>query len=409
MDSLALQFCNLIKSILHPSKNITLNDEVDWTHLVGLAKEHNLLPIFLEEAVKYPAYVSRPEYVSEMQKTMQTVAMQVQHTHAFLKLYSSFVENGLHPIVMKGLICRQLYGDLCDHRPSGDEDILIRLTEYDKAKQILIANGYETDFVEETQAQLEQLQEISFRNPETGLHIELHLNIMGRENDARSRMTDCFADVFDNYREVEVDGVKVRTMTHQTHLFYLILHAFKHFTGGGFGIRQMLDILLYQEKYGAEIDLSKLHDELVEFKADVFWNDLIHIGNMFLGFELDVLQEPNCPEELLEDMLECGAFGNKTQAEIAAARMTTIATGDYLKKETGNSFTILFRTIFPSRAFLMNQFPYLEEKPWLLPVEWVKRWGRFLKRSRKNENNLAVESMKISQRRMKLMKKYGLV
>ena len=409
MDLQARQFCKLINSILHSSQNITLNDEVDWTQLARLAKEHNLLPIFMEEAVKYPAYVSHPEYGKVMQETMHTVAKQVQRTHAFLELYRSFVENRLYPIVIKGLICRQLYGDLCDHRPSGDEDILIQLAEYDKAKEILINNGYVTEFEEETEAQLEQLQEISFISPETGLHIELHLNIMGRENDARTRMTDYFADVFDNYREVEIEGVVVRTMTHQTHLFYLILHAFKHFTGGGFGIRQMLDILLYQEKYGAEIDLNKLHEELVEFKADALWNDLIHIGNLYLGFELKAFQDPNCPEELLEDMFQCGTFGNKTQAEIAAARMTTIATGDYLKKESGNSFVILLRTIFPSRAFLMNQFPYLEEKPWLLPVEWVKRWGRFLKRSRKNENNLAVESMKISQRRMKLLKKYGVV
>ena len=38
--------------------------------------------------------------------------------------------------MMKGLICRQLYGEYCDHRPSGDEDILIRKAEYKQVQQI---------------------------------------------------------------------------------------------------------------------------------------------------------------------------------------------------------------------------------------------------------------------------------
>mgnify|MGYP002120156504 CR=1 FL=1 len=44
--------------------------------------------------------------------------------------------------MMKGLICRQLYGEYCDHRPSGDEDILIRKAEYKQVQQIPQEIGY---------------------------------------------------------------------------------------------------------------------------------------------------------------------------------------------------------------------------------------------------------------------------
>lgn len=409
MEYQALCFCELIKNVIHPSGENSLDHEVDWSYLVQLAKEHNLLPVFLEAAVKHPSYIARSEYTTEMGIALSIVAAQAKRTTAFLKLYEEFAKEGIYPIVMKGLICRELYGRFCDHRPSGDEDILIRPAEYWRAKDVLIANGYVTEWDSETEEQLQWLQEVSYIHPTEKLHIELHLNPMGRQNNANSHMSDYFDNVFENYREVEIQEIKIRTMNHQEHLLFLILHAFRHFTEGGFGIRQMLDILLYQERYGAEIDLKRLHETLKSFRADAFWADVLHVGNSYFGFKLPVLQTPNCPQELLEDMIRCGAFGNSTQAERTAARATRLAAGNYLKNKNSNSVVMIWKAIFPSKAYLLYYAPYLEEKPWLLPVAWIKRWGRFIKRSRENDGNLAAESVKISQRRMKLLKKYDLV
>lgn len=409
MNNHIANFCELIKNVIHQYEECNLQGEIDWSYYVQLSKEHNLLPIFMEGASKHFSYISRQEYDQETKECLAVVAGQVRRTSAFLKLYEAFIDAGIHPIVMKGLICRELYGKLADHRPSGDEDILIRSCEYVKAKQVLIENGYVAELEVETEAQLKQVQEISFIHPKDKLHIELHLNPMGRENDVRSKMSDCFLEVFENFRDVEINGIMVRTMNHQEHLLFLILHAFKHFIGGGFGIRQMLDILLYQEQYGIEIDLKCVYETLKTFRADSFWNDMIHIGNLFFGFQLQVMQESNCPDELLEDMIQCGTFGNKTPADRAAERTVKFATGNHLKHKKSNSLIMLWKTIFPQRVFLLENSPYLQTKPWLLPVAWVQRWGRFLKRSRRNDGNLATESLKISRRRMKLLKKYDLL
>lgn len=409
MEYQTMCFCQIIKSVLRPEEKCEFDERIKWTFLVQLAKEQNILPLFVEGATKYSPYVSRPEYGSEMQEVFATVASQVKRTNAFLKLYKAFTDEGIYPLVLKGLVCRELYRKLRDHRPSGDEDILISLSEYWRAKDVLIANGYIAQIESETEAQLEQLQEVSFIHPKERLHIELHLNPMGRENFVRSRMSDYFKNVFKDYREVEIQGVRVRTMNHQHHLLFLILHAFRHFTGGGFGIRQMLDVLLYQERYGMEIDMKQLQETLQSFRADIFWSDLIHIGNLYFGFKLPILHSSNCPEELLEDMIRCGAFGNKTQAERTAKITTMIATEYRMKNASGNVMIMLWELLFPSRAYLVDCYPYLEEKPWLLPIEWLKRWGRFIKHNRKNNGNLAIESMKISKRRMQLLKKYDLI
>lgn len=409
MDFQTINFCELIKNVIHPNEECILQGEVDWTYLVKLSKDHNLLPVFMEGASRYFSYISRLEYDRETKECLAVVAGQVRRTSAFLRVYEAFNDAGLHPIVMKGLICRELYGRLADHRPSGDEDILIRPCEYEKAKNVLIANGYVAEFEVQTEAQLEQVQEISFIHPKEKLHIELHLNPMGRENAALSHMSDCFSNVFEKYREVEISGVKVRTMSHQDHLLFLILHAFKHFIGGGFGIRQMLDLLLYQEHYGKEIDLEELSRILRSFQTDVFWSDLIHIGNSYFGFCLPNSYAQNCPDDLLIDMISCGVFGNKTQVQETAGKTMILATGNYIKNKRSNSVVMVLKSIFPSKAYMLKYSPYLEEKPWLVPVAWVRRWGRFIRKSWQHDGNLALESMRISQRRMKLLKKYDLV
>lgn len=76
---------------------------------------------------------------------------------------------------MNGIIYRQLYGEYCDHRPSDDEDILIRKSEYKHAEKILVANGHIPENKNVTPALLEDVQEITFYSGQTGLSIEVHL------------------------------------------------------------------------------------------------------------------------------------------------------------------------------------------------------------------------------------------
>ena len=186
-------------------------------------------------------------------------------------LYKEFLKSDIHPIVMNGIIYRQLYGEYCDHRPSGDEDILIRKSEYKHAEKILVANGHIPENKNVTPALLEDVQEITFYSGQTGLSIEVHINPIGHEYRWLRQLKDCFQNVFMSCHEEIIDGVQVTTMGHTDHMLFLILHAFKHLSTGGFGICQVVDILLYAEKYGAECNWTYLHHILSELKADEFF------------------------------------------------------------------------------------------------------------------------------------------
>lgn len=395
-------FLSIMNIAVH-GQDVLLSDP-NWRYLLELASQHSLLPMFVKVASKYPEFQSLKNYSPISKKAMFAVAYQVKSTGSFLELYKAFSNEGIYPIVMKGLICRQLYIPYDNYRPSGDEDILIQIKDYVKVKKILEDSGYHTTFEVEP-SQLTTVQEIPFKNVNTGLLIELHLNPIGCENDFRVKMNNYFKSVFKNYREVEINGVKIRTMSHTDHFLYLVLHAFKHFTSGGFGIRQMLDILLYDEKYGNHIDWKYLIKVFDELKITDFISDLISIGNQYIGFDLKLLSNPKCPNDLLDDIISCGVFGSETKVQQTSIQFTNAA----MANKDSDSILRIIHTAFPGRAYMQTFNPEINDKPWLIVPEWGKRIGRFIKRKNNYDGNLMTESMELSNKRIKLLKKYGVL
>ena len=406
MDNQMKNFMEIIRYAIHNNSGDELPnllEPVDWDELENIFRQHNLFAIFHEVASKFPEYKKLPRYNENACFMLLMVGQQIKRTDEFLQLYQDFLKEDLHPIVMKGIICRQLYGKSAEQRPSGDEDIYVRKDEFFKVKDVLEARGYVCEFEEVTEAQLDVLQEITFSEKESGLVIEVHTNVMGHDNEMRTQMGKYFCDAFERMRTVAIRGVSLATMSHTDHFLYLILHAFRHFAASGVGIRQMLDILLYHETFGSEIDWETVKEVLKVNHALEYYGDLQAIGMQYWNFKFEVLFNTCSPEELLEDMLSLGVFGKGDVTDALAGRIN-VSTMD----QKNSRIRILLRAGFPSVDFFVNDAPYLKEKPWMLPVEWIKRWGRFLEKAKNYEGNLMLEGLQKSTKRRKLLGKYGL-
>lgn len=406
LDKNVLDFMKILRCVIKSTKDdkgSELNPPVDWETLDSVSKAHNLFPLFHEGACQFPEYRNRPDYEDNINTVMTMIGQQIKKTESFLALYRAFLKEDLHPIVMKGLICRQLYGKHAEKRPSGDEDILVRKEDFYKVKEVMEAQGFVCSQPDVTPAQLEQLQDVGFYENNIGFLIEVHTNIMGHTNKMRTKMGDCFQDVFEHTRTAMIHDVPVTTMSHTDHFLFLVLHAFKHFSLSGVGVRQMLDILLYQKAFEQEIDWDSIKAVLEDNHATGYLGDLQFIGEEYLEFEFGVRFETCSPDDLLKDMMEVGVFGKRDDADILAARINLNAMG----QRKGRVFAWI-RMGFPPVRYMLNEAPYLEEKPWLLPVEWVKRWGRFFRKARKHGGGFMLDSVKKSRERMELLKKYGL-
>ena len=380
-------------------------DNPDYKEILDISISHHLMPLVFEKLCEDSNFKATQLYSKAKMNVMLKVMGQAQRTQIFLELYKKLNEQGIYPIVMKGIICRMLYGKYADHRPSSDEDILVLPEDFHKTCEFFKSEGYDSN-MNPDEVDLNNLQAISFFNNNGG-HFEVHVNPIGKGNELSSLMDSYFHDVFKDSIEFEINGIKIESMSHTNHFLFLIFHAFRHFMYSGFGVRQVIDMLLYEQKHEDEIDWKYIKSALKKTSSDSFFADLVSIGNTYLGFNLPIHGKVRCPEELLSDLMSNGIFGNDSNAKIMAGTMTSMAVKNS-EKDSNKSGAIL-KTIFPSRQYMLMYDSELNDKPWRLLIAWGKRWIRFVKRNQSNGGNLAQESMDIGNRRISLLKKYGIV
>lgn len=382
----------------------------EWQSIFELAESHKVLPLIFHTVYSCPAAASLDAgmLLFLKRRTLTLTLNQVQRTAEFLKLYEKLAEEGITPLIMKGLICRELYPKP-DLRISSDEDILVQGDDFEKAIKILESCGMKL-----REPLIEGNGEAALISEKGSSYIELHRQLFAKDSKAYGELNAYFADCFDSKVSLEVQGTTIYTMEPGLHLFYLFCHAFKHFLHGGFGIRQVCDIIMFAGTYGKEIDWQKLLQPCKELRMEKFAAALFKIGKNYLGFDEEKADFPlewqsiEIDEtDLLEDLLESGIYGSSTLSRKHSSHMTLDAVSESkLGKKSGNA---VLKAVFLSAKDLEGRYPYLKERPYLLPIAWTSRMIIYGKQTKSIKDNSAIEALKLGKDRIELLKKYGMI
>ena len=218
----------------------------------------------------------------------------------------------------------------------------------------------------------------------------------------------------------DVNGTHLCTLGHTDHLLYLICHAFKHFIHSSVGIRQVCDIILYANKFGAFIDWDSVWKKCRQIRADVFAEAVFCIGRKFLTFDpiksgyIEHWENRDVNYEgLLEDILCAGIYGGSELSRKHSSNMTLNAFSSANKGEKAGSG--IFSSIFLPLSEMRRQYKctYLEKFPFLLPVAWAGRickYGKEVIASRcGGKHNGTSDAVRIGRKRIALMREYGIV
>lgn len=396
-------FLEALKASMKNEK-VTWNPKVTsemWEELFSLADAHRVLPL-VYEAIYACTDSGGAALTTARQKTVSAVAGQAVKTAEFLQTYKALTDAGIKPLVVKGVVCRQLYPKP-DHRPSSDEDLVIPPEAFDRCQQVLMDAGMTVQGNACTDS-----YEVSLRKKGSPLYIELHKSLFPPESDAYGDLNDGFTNCFENAVSVVVDGVTLYTLAPEDHLFYLICHAFKHFLHSGFGIRQVCDIVLFTDVYGKVVNWERLYGRCRKIRAHKFAAALFAIGRKWLGSVSDI---PACwqeasvdPEPLLAELLQAGIYGQTDMTRRHSSNITlqaVVADKKGMKPKNG-----LRASVFPTAKELQGRYPYLKEKPWLLPVAWVSRMIRY---ACNRDDSKAAAIMQMGKQRVQLLKRYEII
>ena len=414
MDVKKDMFLPALKAALQNEK-VSWSEELesqDWAELFRIATTHQVLPLIYEAVYDCPsARNMEPQvFMSAKQQTIRSVMLQTMKTNEFLGLFQHLQKAGVQALVVKGIVCRNLYPNP-DYRMSWDEDVLIPEEQFELCHQAMLDYGMQpADPTQDIQSE----HEVPYGKPGSPLYIELHKCLFPPESAAYGDLNRFFKNVHDRAIQLSIDGKQVVTMGYTDHLFYLICHAFKHFLHSGFGIRQVCDIVLFANAYGREIDWIRILQQCREIHADLFTAALFQIGQKYLTFDPSLAgypqewQEIQVDEQLmLEDLLDAGIYGDGTMSRKHSSNITLNAVS--AQKQGKKSDHSVLKTIFPPAKRLEGRYPYLKKQPYLLPVAWISRILKYHQETSKSQDNDAAQAVSIGNQRIKLFREYHIL
>jgi len=394
----------------------SINNEIDQTvylskqqfkELFILAEEQNLLPMVVDYLFKSRSINSVETDVKEefQNKAFESVARQITKKNEFLNLLEDCQKQGYDPIVVKGIICQNLYpvGML---RPSVDEDILVLPNEID----------FYNDFFQSKELVLDKQDtythnvfELSYHRRNSPTYLELHTRLFDPQAEGYNHLNHYFGDeLFDRSVKIQIDDIYVRTLSHTDHFLFLIFHLYKHFIYSGVGVRPVCDIGLYADKYGEFIEWGYIKTCLEKSNILYFVSAILNIIKLYLLPESNMFSfvsdwDVDSVEigDLLKDMLESGALGNSSIDRLHTSNMT-------LHAIEGHKHNFVLASLFPPIRKMKGRYRYLERYPVLIPIAWVDRIVNYLFKKNK-DNHKKTESIKLGRERIKLLRKYKLM
>lgn len=370
-----------------------------WAELFGLARIHNVQPLVYGAVSGCASFAAVPDGVraAERREAITAVALQARRSSALARLCSALNAVGIEPVILKGHVCRKLYPQP-DCRPSSDEDLYIERESFAVCADVLQTLGYASPDKDDP---LEQ----SFFSEKDGMLVELHMELFppipGKDLNA------LFDGALTRSLSEDGGGFRYRALGRTDEMLYLICHAYKHFLHSGFGIRQVCDMAVFAEKYGADIDWQRLMSCCAGVRAGDFALALLDIGAKRLDFNW---REAGIPESwaergvsgdaLLEDILQAGVFGGSSLSRKHSSAYT-------LDSASGGSG--LVKSLFPPAESLKERYSFLKTSPALLPAAWAARLASYAAETVSRRDSSAADSISIGRRRRELLRRYNII
>lgn len=236
---------------------------------------------------------------------------------------------------LKGAVIAAYYPEF-GMRQMSDNDILIDADRAREVKQIMCSLGFTVKLFGRGRDDEYAKEPVSF--------FEIHRSLFSMEN----------VELYEYYRDIASrlmykEGRCERYFSNEDFYLYLTAHEYMHFSRSGTGIRSLLDIYVFWQNFGEQLDMKYLNDELKKMGiADFEKRNRSLALRLFAG---EALTEQE--EELLHYFIFSGVYG----------------TIQNLIKKQGR-WNFFFSYVFKPYRVMATKYPILQKKPFLLPVCW---------------------------------------
>ena len=285
------------------------------------------------------------------QRVMKSLMRTMAQVSEFNELEKSFEDAGIKNQAMKGARMRFFY-PTPQLREMSDVDILVDAGCMKQASQLLIEKGY-------TLAQAIKHHDIYKKPP--FMVVEVHRAMYDKTVDGGQYK------YFSNFSKAVLrDGMKYTyDFNREDFYIYMMAHMAKHFYTMGCGIRNLVDIYVYREKYAATLNKAYIKEELKKCGILEFTNHMEKLMAIWLKGE----KNSKFYNDLFQYMLDSGIYGkdeNGIWNKFSEKKM-------HDKEATPSQLKRWY--YFPPISYMSELYPWLDGRSYLLPVAWgIRAW-----------------------------------
>ncbi len=304
--------------------------------------------------------LASPELVEQKNMAIKKIMLLDAERRAIL---SECDRRGIRYMSLKGVIMKELYPYI-GLRQMSDNDILIDEKNRAELKDIMVARGYSVYMFNDGN------HDVYLKDPV--YNYEIHVSLFGDNFDLKFK--DYFSTAFDEAIK-DANGFSY-SMTDDYYYIYFKAHEYKHWRGGGTGLRSLVDTyvflksrqsLLDEEKIKAEFDKLGMYD--YEQKARALSLKIFDPSFAEQNMTREMLTDDEA--YFLDDFLLHGTYGS--------ARKMTENSIEKIREQSGKrglggaKIKYVLGRLFPPVESYKTTYPTAYKYRILIPFVVVKR------------------------------------
>ncbi len=321
---------------------------LDWQWLWDKSKEQNLTGLLASAIEKLPDERRPENYEQWYMYMLQTAMLMGDRFDELERMTEVLRKNDIHPTFLKGCVLKELYHPVECLRVMGDFDIWVDARRRKAAETVFEREGYTVD------------RNTLFSGIDNGEnHWELFESL---EDDFRDEPAH-WNNELKSHTFVNPKGLRVLEPTYE--LAYVVIHAAKHITREGCGLRNMLDVALILKHEIKDIDLNRVYEICKSQEYERIFLYMLSAAQRWYGLEFYSPWPLPDSDRFMEYLLSYGVFGRQLDGKILAAQVV---------RREGDGVSPLRRIFFPPRKMIQHKYQYVKRSPLLLPVAWIHRF-----------------------------------
>jgi hypothetical protein len=251
-ETLLLKLCRLEFSDAQIGELRALTPVItDWKYFSSLANAHGVVALVYHNLEKHNLLSGVPEETTAflLGTLMRSLSRNAFNTEAIVEVLRLLNENGIKTVLLKGLALElSVYGN-AGLRQMTDVDILIRMDQCLKARDILINNGYDSLPLKSVLHKY-IIANIGKHLPsliKKGTSVEIHHELFGGRNNELTKM------FYETSNKIHIKEENTYIPSPQIFFLYLIRHLWWHEMSNESQLRLYTDLVVLIRKHTNEI------------------------------------------------------------------------------------------------------------------------------------------------------------